>query len=553
MARKYEIGIAADTGLFEKAIKNGLVDPLEDAEDAFDDLEKAAKSADLDKELKKAENAADDLDEELDQTRDSLKRLKFAADDVGDSTKAGFGKASENVEEFKSEAAQNFSEVTSSFDGSMDSILDMAQGTLGGLASGIAGPLGLALGLAAAGIGAVVNGFVEADEKAEDLRLKAVEFATAAQDAGASTDEWISGAAQIVDRIRELEELKSTDWRWFWMDDPTQLEEWSGALRTLDRDASEVAKVLKSESVDAINEYRDAIDDARKASQDEYDAIMSTASASDEASMRKAEAAREQILASDDILKYLDQEITLRDEAKEAHDRQADAGIDNALAMVEAEEARADAMEAVKGSITNAYDSMRDAAVDYATDEDGALDINRWLEYNQEHAAAVATYQANIESIKLSPEQWSNLLEMPEEQRMQWVSQFAALPETARSPFAAALNDVGSSGGSEASVAFDQAFEPDADVTVQVETAAAEADLTALSSKKRTAEIKTKVTGGAKTRTDLDALARTRTATITARVNTGRAERDMAAWRRDQESRPITITANVKSGKRQLS
>lgn len=551
MARKYEIGVAADTDGFEKSIVNGIVDPLEDAADAFDDLEKAAKSADLDREIEKGQKATQELEDELDDTRSALKRLGFAAKDAGDSTRQGMDRAEEGVEELGNEAQSTAKEAAASFDGSAESIIDAFQEVAANAFAGF-GPAGALAGLAlAAGIGIAVGEFQKAEEAAEELRQKALEIATAAQDAGVSTDAWASGAERMVERIRELEELKSTDWRWFWEDDPSQLEEWTTALKQMGRPAAEVSDVLGS-STEAVEDYRAALKKSQDALYDEIQLRRQTADITNEAETAKTEALVREYEAHGDVLKYLDEEITLRGDAAESAERQSQVGIDAAMRMVEAEEARAEAMNSVQESVTNAYDSLRDKAVEYATAENGALDINRWLEYTQEHAAAVATYQANIERIRLSPAQWQNLLEMPEDQRMQWVSQFAALPESARAPFAAALNDVGSSGGDEAAVAFDQSFDPDADVTVDVDTSGASKDLTNLATKKRTAEIKVKTTGKADAKRDLDALARKRVVTIQARLDTSRATRDMYAWRRWQESRPITITANVKAGRRQL-
>lgn len=551
MARKYEIGIGADTDGFEKSVQNGIVDPLEDAADAFDDLEKAAKNADLDKELDKAADHTNVLSDELDDTRDKLKKLGYAARDAGDDTRRGMDRAEDGVKEFGDEANSTAKEAAASFDGSAESIIDAFQEVAANAFAGF-GPAGALAGLAiAAGIGIAVQEFQKAEEAAEELRMKAVELAQDASDAGVSFEDWATGSERVVERIRELEELKSTDWRWFWEDDPSQLEEWTGALKAIGRPASEVSKILES-STDAVDEYRDGLKRSQDALYDEIQLRRQTADITNEAENAKTQALVDEYDAHSEILQALDDEIKLRGEGEAAATRMADAGVDAALRMVEAEEARVDAMESVQSSVTDAYDTLRDKALEYATAENGALDINRWLEYTQEHAAAVETYRANIETIKLTPAQWQNLLEMPEEQRMQWVAQFAALPETARTPFAAALNDVGSSGGDEAAVAFDQSFDPDADVTVQVDTQEASADLQALASKKREATIKVKTSGEAAVKRNLDNLARTRHATIEARANTWRANAQMNAFRRDQESRPITITANVRRGKTSL-
>lgn len=555
MARgEIKIPIAADTSGIQKEIDNGLVKPLEDAEDALKALGKVDAGKDLERDLERAGKATDELKDELDDARDNLKRLGYAAKDAGDDAKRGMGRAEEGVEEFGDEAKSTAKEAAASFDGSAESIIDAFQEVAANAFAGF-GPAGMLAGLAiAAGIGIAVQEFQKAAEAAEELRVKAVEYAQEAQDAGISTDQWVSSAARLVERIRELEEEKSTDFRWFWEDDPSKLEKWTDALRDMGRDADEVNAVLTA-SDDVLKEYTDSLKESQDALYEEIQLRRESADITDEAEVAKTQALVDQYDAAQEILDQLKEETTLRGEAAESAQRQSDAGIDAALAQAEAEEEKAEriasAEQAVKDSVTSAYDSMRDAATEYATTEDGALDISRWLEYTQEHAAAVATYQSNLQSIRLSPEQWSNLMEMPEDARMQWVAQFVALPEAARDPYAAALNDLGSSGGSSAAVAFDDSFNPDADVEITAETRKAESDLKQVS-RDRTTEIKVKTTGKAAVKRDLDALARDRHATINVRANTSSATYTVNSWRRNQESRPVYITIRTKSGGSQI-
>lgn len=200
MARKYEIGIAADTGGFEKSIKNGLVDPLEDAADAFEDLEDAAKSADLDRELDKAQDASEDLSDELDDARDKLKKLGFAAKDAGDDAKRGMKDAEDGVEEFRDEANSTAREAAASFDGSAESIADAFQEVAANALAGF-GPAGAIAGLAAAaGIGLAVAGFEAVSEAEEESRERASEWADAYVEAGGR----ILNASQLVEKARSI-------------------------------------------------------------------------------------------------------------------------------------------------------------------------------------------------------------------------------------------------------------------------------------------------------------------------------------------------------------
>lgn len=552
MARKnqYEIGVGIDTGGFEKGVTNGLVKPLDKAADAFDDLEKAANSADLDKELIKAQKATDKLDDELDDTRAALKRLGFAARDAGDDSKRAFGSAADNVEEFKNEAAQNFSEVTSSFDGSMESILDLAQGTLGGLASGISGPLGIALGVAAAGIGLVVNGLIDGEEKAEELREQAREFAIEAVNAGQSTDAWLSGAEQIVTRIQQLEQLKATDWRWFWEKDPTQLQKWTDGLRGAGRGLEELEGFLAS-SRDAQEEYRDSIQDARDATMDQANALAEVTALADEAGMSKVRALEDEVSAYDDVLQAIDTEMSTREEAAASAARQRDAGIESAQARMKAEEEAASriesAQESVEQSALSGYDTMRSAAYDKATADDAAFDVGKWLSYVEETRALADGYKANLATMKLSPAEWENFLALPEEARNSIAASYATAGEDGKARIQSALSDTGTAAGAEATVGFDDAFNPEAsvDVDVQADTSDVDGALDA-ATEDRDVTVKANLTGEAAVRDGLDTLTKRRTVNLEAVLDLSQATRDLASWRRAEAAKVLTVTATLK-------
>lgn len=153
MAKGVSIGIGADTRDFSKAVAKGVIDPLEDAQDALDDVARDGDKAGnkLERSFKDAQKQTEKYGREFSPlAREMDKQTKRGADDVARNTKRGFDRAEEAAGAFKDEAVQNFAETASSFDGSMDSIADMAQSTLGGLATAIPG-----IGLGLAGLGAI--------------------------------------------------------------------------------------------------------------------------------------------------------------------------------------------------------------------------------------------------------------------------------------------------------------------------------------------------------------------------------------------------------------
>jgi hypothetical protein len=135
-------------------------------------------ASDAEKSLKKLKDAVEDtgrdgakdvdkLEDELKDVQRQSEKTERAIGDVGDSR--GFGKASQASQGFKDEALANFSEVTSSFDGSMESIAELAQGTLGGVAGSLPG-IGIAAGIAALGIGAITTALTDAEERSKEIR-----------------------------------------------------------------------------------------------------------------------------------------------------------------------------------------------------------------------------------------------------------------------------------------------------------------------------------------------------------------------------------------------
>jgi hypothetical protein len=516
-------------------------DALKDVADSLDDMARDAKAGG-----EKAERSIEKLEDSFLDAAKRAKALGKAGNDAGDDVKKGMKGAEDGVDELKDEANATAKETAASFDGSAESILGAFQEVAANAFAGF-GPAGALAGLAiAAGIGLATAEFQKAADAAEELRTKAVEYAGEARDAGVSTESWLSSVGKVAERIQELEELKSTDQRFFWEEDPSQLEDWVGGLDKMHRSADEVAEVLAS-SDDAMKDYRDAIVDSRKAIQDERDAIVERTAAqgeSTDADKARFDALTQELEGTKDVLEAVDQEIQLRDQARESSDRQRTAGVDDALARAAAEQEMADAIttaeQQVQDSVLSAYDNMRTAATEFATTEEGALDINRWLTYTQEHAASVATYQANLASMKLTPEQWSNLMEMPEESRAQWVAQFVALPENARQPYATALNNLGSDGGNQAAVGFEDSFNPDADVEIQVDDTRARRELKDLV-KPRTAEVKVKTTGKADARDAIDKVAKDRTATIRVNADLWAAQGEIDRFIARNNNRRITI------------
>lgn len=148
MARGYEVEVSADARDFDRSIRRDVIEPVEDAEDALQDLQ-----------------------------RQGEKTGKSLGDDISTGAKQG-------MDDVKNEAGQTAREAAASFDGSAESIGDAFQEVAANAFGGF-GPAGAAAGLAAAaGIGLATAAFNEAQEAAADAKEEAYAFAFAALDSG---------------------------------------------------------------------------------------------------------------------------------------------------------------------------------------------------------------------------------------------------------------------------------------------------------------------------------------------------------------------------------
>jgi len=152
MARGYEARIGMDGREFNKAVKADIIKPVEDAARTLDDLgtDGAHDVGKLEDALKEAQRQTDKLDRSMEQ--------------VDDTSRKTWDGASENVQEFKNEAVQNFSEVASSFNGDISQMADGVQGLTGGLASALTPGIGIPIAILGAAAAAFAAGWAKAAE-----------------------------------------------------------------------------------------------------------------------------------------------------------------------------------------------------------------------------------------------------------------------------------------------------------------------------------------------------------------------------------------------------
>lgn len=185
MARSpIEIPIASETGAFEKGIKSGIIEPLEDAEKALKDLGESRGPEQLERDMRDAQKQTEKLKDETERAADAIEKdFKRAYREAKESGTDSMGRIQSATQEVTQEVGSNLGEAVSSIRGDTSDLGQVGQDTLGGLAATVSGmgPAGLAgafaLAAGAVGLGALTAGQEEAREKQEKLNEAAAKFA----------------------------------------------------------------------------------------------------------------------------------------------------------------------------------------------------------------------------------------------------------------------------------------------------------------------------------------------------------------------------------------
>ena len=542
----------------EKPLEDGedaagdLSKAVDDATDAVRDLDREASKSDLDDQMREAQKASSEYGAEIDETRRSLKELRDAAKQAGTGTKKaaqdgeqGMRRMGEGAEEVNQEILQNLSSTVSSFRGDMTDLVQLGQDVLGGLAGtdalgGIKGIAATAAG--AAGLGLIVGAIEAAQQRAEEFNQLVNDIAQDITEAGRQgKTSYEAQADAIMDLATENKTAFDSIITYGSRAGITMSQ--LGAAYAEGGDKAEAVIARLQASMGNYGEVeRSFINEAINAYKDRTKAIDEGGQRAKFWQAMGVNALKEQDEKQEAYTKKIeDTGAAVADVTKGLVDQQQ-------AAIEAADTAREEAKEAALDSIAEAYDNVRDSALEAATSEEGVLDVSAWAESVEEHKKLVEEYKANLETLRLTPDQWNNLLELPEESRMQIVASLAKGPEDSKAKIVSALTDAGKSSGDAATVAFDNSFEPDTDVTIvtKADTAPASAALTVVSRQPRIATITAQAGGILQTSLSLAALAaKRRTATIDARLaSTSGIDRDLARLARDRHAR-ITVDANT--------
>ncbi|HWL59290.1 MAG TPA: hypothetical protein VNQ48_00195 [Microbacteriaceae bacterium] len=208
-SKEFKIPIASETKAFEQGIRSGMIEPLEDAEQAITDLGTSKGPG-------KLEDAIEDAQDETVKLRKEIKRTAEDLEGAGRSGQAGLGKVQGASQELSQEVGQNLGQAVSSFRGDIEDLGQVGQDTLGGLAATMAGtgPAGLVgaavVAAGAAGLGLITAEMQRQQEEADKLRDR---LSGAYQEAAEAGRNYLD-VAQIIAEANDI------------MFNPERAEEW---------------------------------------------------------------------------------------------------------------------------------------------------------------------------------------------------------------------------------------------------------------------------------------------------------------------------------------
>lgn len=337
----------------------------------------------LDQVADSLDDAARDGDRSTERLEASFRELAQAAERdgnrAGQNLAQGLDKgaqtASDTMQEVKSEAIANASEVFSSFDGSASSFVDGIQGTFGGLIAGLAAvnpaliPVATAAALTIGSIAAAVTG---AEENTEAFRAKVAELTAEFIETGAVGGRTFSG---MTDEVRAL--IAETD------QSKASLERLSGLSKDLGANFEDVvtAYAQGGRGLDDLIDKTESLAASERVRALELQGVNDYQAA--QASNRAAD---------------LEHELGL---LRTQRDAIADATVQQQLyysSGISELEAKAGLIEA----INTAYDEAAGSTADFIEVETGVFDTTAYIAAMQARETALRDYQTTLASSGLS-------------------------------------------------------------------------------------------------------------------------------------------------------
>ena len=392
MTKGLSIPIASDTKAALQGIKTGLIDPLQDAQDALDKLGKGSNLDSITSDMKAAQKATEQENKALQETVQYIKNTakqsrtstKEVSDDFELSAREQTHLRKEAIKEIGNEAKANAAETFSSFDGSAQSFVDGIQGTLGGLVSSL-GPIGLAAGAAGALAIGLINGALQnADTTSAEFKQGVADLTSELIKTGQV------GQVSVGYVVAALQKLATeTD------GSKVSLTKLSDAAHKSDTSFKSLAQAYAGNEKGLHNLVEAGKD---KLYQDQLQADANSRLSTDQAKAEQGDAtayanALRKAEAQKDVNKYLEQAADKADKAAAQEKLYVAAGGPE----LEAKAAQVD-------QINQAYDDAAGSVEDYIDKESGVLDVSKYIAAMQAKQKALQDYQTDLASSGLSPQ-----------------------------------------------------------------------------------------------------------------------------------------------------
>lgn len=418
MAKGVSLGIFSDTQEFERGLRTGVIDPLEDAQSAVEHLadapapqfgdaiardvqsgvdaattdlgrlEGAVKGIDApstigDDLARDVQGGVTDARSDLEKLEDKMREYRATAKtttsaagkDISHSVKEGAHEASEGVGEMKETVKGGAKEIAGSFDGTIQGVAGGVQGVLSEIGAGF-GPLGL---IVSTGLGLALGGVMAQLEGTQALSDAAKERVSAL--AGQFLEAGTKGKRSFSDVGQAIKDLATQT-------DPSQLN----------------LKDLWTEAHDAGLDYAELVTAIASGNSADIDKVRGKVRLLGDQHYKAGESARiSGVQQKDAASKGYDATLKLEDQLRDTSTEAKRAAEAQKLA------AKAGLTDfSLKGTlIEQLAGGFQDAAgeVDsYIDKESGLFNVRKYITAMHERAQALTDYQRTLSESKLSPE-----------------------------------------------------------------------------------------------------------------------------------------------------
>lgn len=376
MSGGVDVNIGADTRDFERSVKSGMQDPVEDAQKALDDYATAGGDAGqtltdtFRTQQQQTTTLARDIDELNRSIRDgssTTKRHQVAdIDEFRHTATAGFDEA-------KDSARQNAIETAASFDGSFNSIAGGLQGLFSEFAVGF-GPAGIIAGLVlASGIGVLTQQIDGTTEAAETQKQAVADLAT----------QWIeygkTGAASADDVRTAIEAMATSDGS----DVVLTLQKAWELSKSAGADYQTVVESIASSNPQQLAKAQEAVEKLRKAHDDAASSARNDGSGTYSAAIKGAQGANQ-------LADALDKAEKQAKDAARAQQLAARAGVSDLQLKQD-----------LLGQLETAYDGVAGSSQDFI--KAGKFDASGYVKNVDKMRDALIKYRDTLAKSDLSP------------------------------------------------------------------------------------------------------------------------------------------------------